>query len=87
MAAYLQARHQIAPARNPFAVTPSDVTDLTLRRVKGLYIASAGGNVVITTQAGVDVTFTAVPAGTILPLSDIKFVKAATTSTGIVALA
>ena len=66
------------------AVTPSDTTVLV--GVRALYIGSTTGgtDLVLTDQAGVDTTFTAV-AGMVLKVSPTK-VKAATTATDIVAL-
>lgn len=65
------------------AVTASDST--VLSGVRSLYIGGAG-DVVATPVSGPDVTFTAVPAGTILPIGPIKVKATGTTATGIVAL-
>ena len=64
------------------AVTKSD--DTVLVGVKGLWIGGTG-NVVVEMSDGVDVTFTAVAAGELLPIR-VNKVKAATTATNIVAL-
>lgn len=71
-------------ANGAAAVTPSDTTELGF--CKALYIGSAGGNVVVQMPGRDDaITFTAVPIGTVLPVSA-RRVMAATTSTNIVAL-
>lgn len=71
-------------AEGAAAVTPSDSTELG--PCKALYVGSAGGNVVVQMPGrDVSITFTAVPIGTILPVSA-RRVMAATTSTNIVAL-
>lgn len=71
-----------APASDYAAVTKSDTT--IIDGCRSLYVGGAG-DVVLQTIAGVSVTFTGVPAGTILPVRCQK-VMAATTATSIVAL-
>jgi hypothetical protein len=63
------------------AVTPSNTVNLTEPSV--LYIGVTG-NVRVTTAQGTDVTFTAVPAGFILPVQVLKVWATNTTATGIV---
>ena len=46
----------------------------------------ATGNVALTTLGGNDVTFTAVPGGTVLPVGCTHVLATGTTATGIVAL-
>lgn len=54
------------PAVYAVSITPSDSTDLvTVSRA--IYVGGAG-NLVVTMLGGGDATFTAVPAGTILPI-------------------
>ena len=66
------------------AVTPSDSTDLdTLTRA--IYVGGAG-NVVAVRHDGTTVTFTAVPAGTVLPIAVRRINSTSTTATAIVAL-
>jgi hypothetical protein len=65
------------------AVTPSDTAPLPVG-CKSLWVGGAG-NVVVTMWDGTTATFTAVPAGTRLPVSP-KLVNAATTATAITAL-
>jgi len=71
------------PADNAAAVTKSDSTVLS-PIPRGLYVGGAG-DLVVTMAGGGDITFTAVPAGTILPIRVSK-VKAATSATAIVAI-
>lgn len=72
-----------APASDAVAVTPSDSTVLTTTR--GLYVGGAG-NVTVIMLGGETVTFTAVPAGTLLPVRVTKVKSTSTTATAIVAL-
>lgn len=65
------------------AVTPSDTAALPAG-CKGLWVGGTG-NVAVTMWDGSTATFTAVPAGTRLPISPM-LVKAATTATLIIAL-
>lgn len=75
-------KRSVAPGQNAVAVTPSDTTVVGCR---ALYIGGAG-NVVVDFQDGnSNITFSAVPVGTLLPIAALK-VKAATTATLIVAL-
>lgn len=62
------------------AVTPSDTVFVDFY---GLFVGGAG-NLVVTTGAGNDVTFTAVPAGAIIPLRVVKVKSTSTTATNIV---
>ena len=71
-----------SPADTAAAVAKSDSTVLDTTRA--LYIGGAG-DLVVTMAKGGDVTFKAVPAGSVLPIRVTK-VKAATTATDIVAL-
>ena len=70
------------PSESAKAVTKSDST--VIEPPRALYIGGAG-SVVVTFDAGNDVTFVGVVAGTILPIRPVK-VKDATTATYIVAL-
>lgn len=72
------------PALNAAAVTPHNTTELSVY-ARGLYVGGAG-NVKLTTSEGSVVTFTAVPAGTILPCSAKLVWSTGTTATSIVAL-
>lgn len=71
-------------ATSAVAVTPHDSTNIVGTCI-GLYIGGTG-NVVLVTRGGDAITFSAVPAGTIIPC-DCKRVNAtSTTATAIVAL-
>lgn len=72
------------PAYNAVAITASDSVDIAAP-VRAIYVGSAG-NVVITTVAGTDVTFTGVPAGMILPVRAVRVKATNTTATGLVGL-
>lgn len=71
------------PAYDAAAVTKSDSTDLG--NVRGLYIGGQG-DVAVTTAGGSVVTFSSVPAGSILPIQVAKVMSTNTTATAIVAL-
>ncbi len=73
-----------SPADNASAVTPSDSTDLAYTS-RALYVGGAG-NLVVTMVGGGDVTFTAVPAGSILPIRVSRVKATSTTATSIVNL-
>lgn len=64
------------------AVVKSDATVLSFG---ALYVGGAGSVVIKSVEGGADVTFAAVPAGTILPVSGVR-VMAASTATSIVTL-
>jgi hypothetical protein len=70
--------------REAVAVTPSDNTSLTLV-ADALYIGGTG-QVTLVTQGGSTVAFSAVPAGTVLPVSASRVNNTATNATAIVAL-
>jgi hypothetical protein len=72
------------PASGAVAVTKSDVT--TLAGVRGLYVGGAGDVAVMPTGSTVAVTFSSVPAGSVLPIRVTKVMSTNTTATNIVAL-
>jgi hypothetical protein len=72
-----------SPAANAVAVTKSDSTVLTTTRA--LYIGGTG-DVAVTMAGGGNVTFSAVPVGTLLPLRVTKVLSTGTTATLILAL-
>lgn len=80
------------PSSKPVAITKGDGTDLSTSGIRGIYVGGTGDVVVIglndTTSGGngTAVTFSAVPAGTILPVVP-KRVMDATTATNLVGLA
>lgn len=69
-------------APGAFAVTPSDAT--VIRTITGVWVGGAG-NLVVEMLNGASATFTAVPAGTLVPIQ-VRKVMAATTATNIVGL-
>ena len=73
-----------SPARSYGSLTPSDTVDLT-NLTKALYVGGAG-NLVAVSISGEVVTFTAVPAGTVLPIRVKRVNATGTTATAIVAL-
>jgi hypothetical protein len=66
------------------AVTPSDSTDFD-SICRAIYVGGAG-NVVAVRHDGTAVTFTGVPAGTVLPIACRRVNSTSTTATAIVAL-
>jgi hypothetical protein len=72
------------PARDAFAVSPSDTVNFA-SIVRGLYIGAAG-DVVIVTPPGTAVTFASVPAGTVLPVQAIRVNQTLTNASSIVGL-
>ena len=73
-----------APALNGFAVTPSDSADLA-NVARGVYVG-ATGNLRVTTINGDVVTFTALAAGVIHPISARRIHSTGTTATSIIAV-
>ena len=72
------------PADNAETVTPSDST--TLSNVsRGLYVGTSG-DVTVLMQGGQTVTFTAVPAGTVLPIQIQRVNSTNTTASDMVSL-
>jgi len=78
----LSSNTVFASATDAEAVTPSDAT---LVEYEALYVGGAGNVVIAFDDADSGVTFSSVPAGTILPVAG-RRVMAATTATNIVAL-
>lgn len=74
-----------APAYSILAVTPSDTVTFTNGPCRGLYIGVIG-DVNVTMVDGSSAVFTAVPAGTLLPLAALRVNATSTTATSIVAL-
>lgn len=70
-----------SPAVNAVAITPAD-TDLTTP-TRGVWVGGAGDVTGILKGDTVAVTFTGVPAGTLLPFA-FKQIKASTTATLII---
>lgn len=77
--------HASDPSSIAYAVTPHDSTDiLGGMNTRALYVGGAG-NLVAVMDSGA-VTFTAVPAGTVLPIRCKRVNSTNTTATAIVAL-
>lgn len=71
------------PASHGFAITPNDTVDLE-EVTRAIYVGTAG-NIVMRLQSGAEVTFTAVPAGTVLPARAVR-IRTATTAGNLVGL-
>ena len=63
------------------AITPSDTVNLTTPAV--IYVGT-GGNVVVTTAQGTQVTFTGVQGGTVIPVQVLRVWNTNTTASGLV---
>jgi hypothetical protein len=77
-----------APAEFYAAVTPSDTAgsgDLVYVS-RAIYVGT-GGDMIAVTMADVEVTFTSVPDGTVLPIRAKRIKATGTTATNIVSLA
>lgn len=72
------------PGSRLAAVTPSDSTDLTGARA--VYVGGAGNVALIAIDDSAAVTFTAVPAGHIIPVRVSRVMSTNTTATNIVAI-
>ena len=72
-----------APAQRFAEVTPSDTSTLT--GVRGVYVGGTG-TLEVVDSAGTAATFTAVPAGCMLPISPTKIMSTGTSATQLVAL-
>lgn len=77
-----QIGNSSSPAMHARAVTPSDSVNINAR---ALYVGVTG-NVAVLTSGGDAVTFTAVPAGGIIPVNCQRVLSTGTTATSIVAL-
>ncbi|MDB5550939.1 MAG: hypothetical protein JWL86_923 [Rhizobium sp.] len=72
------------PAAHGFAVTPNDSTTLS-ETTRALYVGSAGA-VAVLMASGASLTFTGVPAGTVLPVRVTKVMATGTSATDILGL-
>ena len=84
MAGSYRTANATVSAHSAFVVTKSDSTILPVTR--GLYIGGTGDVNVVMAEDENTVLFSAVPAGTILPIQVIKVMSTSTTATLIVAL-
>lgn len=71
-------------AEEVFTITPSDTVNFDTV-VRGVYVGGAG-NVVAISPSGAVVAFTAVPAGTVLPIRAKRINSTSTTATAMVGL-
>ena len=72
------------PSASAAAITPSDTIALPGGTTRGVYVGGAGN--VVALIGGAAVTFTAVPAGSILPVAATRVNATGTTATALVAL-
>lgn len=70
------------PGDDAFAVTPSDSTAFTIM-ARALYVGTTG-DVTLITRGGTTLTFTAVPAGAIIPVRCSQVKTTGTTASNIV---
>lgn len=73
-----------APARSAAIATHDDTQDLP-QFSRALYVG-AGGDVTVQMVEGMQVTFSAVPGGTLLPIRVRRVLATGTTAAGVVAL-
>jgi hypothetical protein len=71
-------------APSAFAITPNSSADLA-QRVRAVYVGGAGNIEAVFTPGTPAVVFTAVPAGTVLPICPTR-INAATTATLLVGM-
>ena len=82
---YSQRDTDQSPATSAVAVTPHDATNLA-EPSRALYIGVTGDVSVEMTDTGTAVVFTAVPAGTVLPIRVTRVNATATDATNIVSI-
>jgi hypothetical protein len=73
-----------SPAEDGFAITPNNTTDLATS-ARSIYVGGAG-DVVLDTVKGTTLTFSAVPAGFILPVRANRVRATGTTATLLIGL-
>lgn len=74
-----------SPAMNAVAVSPSDTVDFGFVS-RGIYVGVTGNVVAVMQGTGGAITFTAVQAGSILPIRVTRVNATSTTATNMVAL-
>lgn len=72
-------------AGNCSSVTPNDSADLP-SICRGIWVGGAGNLAVTLSESGENITFTGVPAGTLLPLEVKRVYATGTTATNLVAV-
>lgn len=81
----LKDNNILAPALDYAAITPHDSTDFVGFVTRGIYVGGAG-NVVAVRYDDTPITFSGVPAGTVLPIRARRVNNTSTTATLLVAL-
>ncbi len=81
----MPTRRETSPATSWVSITPHDSTNFTGGPCRAIYVGGAG-NLVAVGLDDVAVTFTAVTAGSILPISAKRVNSTSTTATALVAL-
>lgn len=81
----IQSDLHTRPATDAVAVTAHDTTKITGYPTRALYVGGTG-NVTVLTEDGSTITFTAVPAGTLLPIAIQRVNSTNTTATSMTAL-
>lgn len=71
-------------AGDGFAITPNDSTDLA-SDAAGIYVGVTG-NVTLVTAKGTTLLFTAVPAGTVIPVDTRRVLATGTAASGLIGL-
>lgn len=78
------ARSLSGPPENAFAVTPGDSTELDYV-TRAIYVGGAG-NLAVLTQGGQTVTFSNLPAGSMIPIRARRVMATNTTATLLIGL-
>ncbi|MGH1352201.1 MAG: spike base protein, RCAP_Rcc01079 family [Methyloligellaceae bacterium] len=73
-----------SPASGAFAITPDNSNSLS-EITRAIYIGGAG-DLAVTMQAGQEVTFSSLPAGTVLPVRVERVKATGTTATALLGL-
>lgn len=71
-------------AEDAFAIVTNDTTDLT-KNARAIYVGVTG-NIICILLSGAQVTFNAVPAGSILPVAVKRVLATGTTATNLIGL-
>lgn len=75
-----------SPASLAIAVTPNDSADLPNSICRSLWVGGAGNVALVSGRNHTSVTFTNVPAGSVLPCNALRVLATGTTATAIIAL-
>ena len=74
------------PAHAAVAVTPHNSTHIPGEAIRAPYVGTTGNVAVVFSTDGAPVVFTAVPAGTVLPIRAVRVNNTGTTASNIVGL-